>query len=66
MGEKKPRERKAMKVTPDPGRWEGGSRTGRKGGITSHLSSSRDLSGLKVQMSMDFNHLEVIIFLKAQ
>lgn len=26
----------------------------------------RDLSGLKVQMSMDFNHLEVVLFLKAQ
>lgn len=55
-----------MKVTPDPGRWEGKGRTGKKGGIASHLSSSIDLSGLKVQMSMGFNHLEVIIFLKAQ
>lgn len=26
----------------------------------------QDLSCLKVQMSMDFNHLEVVIFLKAQ
>ena len=51
-----------MKVTPDPGRQDGGGRTGRKGGIASHLSSFRDLSGLKVQMSMDFNHLEVVTF----
>lgn len=66
MGKKKPRVRKTMKVTPDPGRWEGEGRTGKKGSIASHLSSSIDLSGLKVQMSMDLNHLEVIIFLTAQ
>lgn len=55
-----------MKVTPDPGRREGRGGQGGKEALASHLSSSRDLSGLKVQMSMDFNHLEVVIFLKAQ
>lgn len=44
---------------------------GRKGGISGKAKGQssqqlRDLSGLKVQMSMDFNHLEVVIFLKAQ
>lgn len=44
--------------------------TGQKGGLRGKAwgQSSQQLldwSRLKVQMSMDFNHLEVMIFLKA-
>lgn len=59
-----------MKVTPDPLNWEaGGYRVKRRlkwKGQGPVISAAQRLVCLKVQMLMDFNHLEVVIFLKAQ